>query len=351
LEESTARVLVVDDFEPWRRFVHSMLQKQPELQIVSEVSDGLEAVEKAQELQPDLILLDIGLPTLNGIEVARRIRENAPQSKILFVSENRSPDVARAALRTGACGYVVKLDAARELLPAVRAVLRGQQFVSARFAAHDLTDPTDAHTADPPDRAKVVTFPGKNATISHHEVAFYQDEASLVDGFAHFIEGALKVGKTVIVIATESHQTSLLERLKVDSVDVGAAVEQGSYIPLNAADTLSTIMVNDLPDPARFNEVAENLVMAAAHSANGDHPRLVVCGECDPPLWTLGNGEAAIRLEQLWNELAVRYDIEILCGYPLSSFQGEGSDMFKRICAEHSAVHTGSSGLLDTLQH
>src|SRR5712671_436231 len=81
------RVLVADDFAPWRRLLHTILREKPELQVVCEVSDGLEAVQKARELQPDLILLDIGLPTLSGIEAARRIRSIAPKAKILFVSE------------------------------------------------------------------------------------------------------------------------------------------------------------------------------------------------------------------------------------------------------------------------
>src|SRR5215468_1678785 len=118
------RVLVVDDYEPWRRFSLTTLQKRPELKVISEASDGLEAVQQAQKLQPDLILLDIGLPSLNGIEAARRIREVSPSSKILFVSENRSRDIAEEALRTGANGYVVKSDAANELLPAVDTVLQ-----------------------------------------------------------------------------------------------------------------------------------------------------------------------------------------------------------------------------------
>ena len=131
-------VLVVDDYEPWRRFASTALLKQPELRVIGEVSDGLEAVQQAQQLQPDLILLDVGLPTLNGIEAARRIREVSPSSKILFVSENRSPDIAEAALSTGARGYVVKSDAAGELLPAVKAVLDGKRFISASLAGQFL---------------------------------------------------------------------------------------------------------------------------------------------------------------------------------------------------------------------
>jgi len=140
--ERTIRVLVVDDFEPWRRFACSTLQGQPELQVIGEISDGLEAVQQAQQLQPDLILMDIGLPTLNGIEAARRIYECSPQSRILFISENRSPDVAQAALSNGAGGYVVKSEAAGELLPAIKAVLEGKRFISASLAGHFLVTTT-----------------------------------------------------------------------------------------------------------------------------------------------------------------------------------------------------------------
>ena len=129
LTTSSIRVLVADNFEPWRRFISSTLQKQPEYQVICEVSDGVEAVQKAHELQPDLILLDIGLPSLNGIEAARRIREHAPKSKIVFFSGERSVEFAEYALRTGS-GYVIKSNARRELLPAVAAVLQGKHFVS-----------------------------------------------------------------------------------------------------------------------------------------------------------------------------------------------------------------------------
>jgi DNA-binding NarL/FixJ family response regulator len=135
-------VLVVDDYQRWRGYVFSTLQKHSELQVIGEASDGPEAIEKAKALQPDLILLDIGLPTLNGIEAARRIREVSPASKILFVSENRSTDIAEEALNTGAGGYVVKSDAQSDLLPAIKAVLEGKRFISARLAVHFLATPT-----------------------------------------------------------------------------------------------------------------------------------------------------------------------------------------------------------------
>jgi len=120
----------VEDYEPFCQFIATTFQKQPHLKIVKEVSDGPDAVQQAQQLQPDLILLDIGLPTLNGIEAARQIRQLSPLSKILFLSENRSSDIAEEALRVGGLGYVIKSDAAKDLLPAIDAVLQGKRFVS-----------------------------------------------------------------------------------------------------------------------------------------------------------------------------------------------------------------------------
>lgn len=131
-------IVLVDDYEPWLRFERLTILGQEDLQIVGEAGDGDEAIQKCQELKPDMILLDISLPTLNGIDAARKIAQVAPNSKIIFVSENRSPDVAEEALTTGAVGFVIKSDAAGELLPAIKAVLEGKRFISASLAGHFL---------------------------------------------------------------------------------------------------------------------------------------------------------------------------------------------------------------------
>ena len=120
----------MDDFEPWRRQVCALLQTRRELRVVAEVGDGLEAVQQAQELKPDLILVDIGLRKLNGLEAANRIREVAPEAAIIFLTENNDKDIVQAALTIGARGYVLKTDAGRELLRAVAGVLGGDEYVS-----------------------------------------------------------------------------------------------------------------------------------------------------------------------------------------------------------------------------
>jgi DNA-binding NarL/FixJ family response regulator len=342
---SLVRILVVDDFEPWRRFVFSTLKKKPELLVICEASDGLEAVQRAEELQPDLILLDIGLPRLNGIEAARRIRKVAPNSKILFLSQESSADVAQEALSMGAWGYVIKAHAGSELLTAVDAAIQGKQFVSAGLRGSISFAVPNRQPSEPLLRTeaspRLSSPPRKTERARCHEVQFYAEDAFFLDGFTRFISSALRAGNAVVVVASEPHRDRLLQKLQAYGLDIGAAIEQGTYAPLDVADILSTFMVNGWPDQDRFFEAAGNLIATAAKAAAGAHPRVAACGECAPTLWAEGKEEAAIRLEQLWDQMARTCDVDILCGYPLSSFhRAQDSHIFQRICAEHSAVYS-----------
>ena len=130
---SLVRVLVVDDVEDWRRFISSMLRAEPSFEVVCEVSDGLQAVQMAETLKPNIILLDIGLPGLDGIKAGELILKLAPETKIIFVSQESDADIVRAALQLGAWGYVLKSDAARELVLAIHSAVRGEKFVSRRL--------------------------------------------------------------------------------------------------------------------------------------------------------------------------------------------------------------------------
>jgi len=330
---STVRVLVVDDYEPFRRFVCSMLGRKPEFQIVGETSDGLDAVRRAEALQPDLIVLDIGLPTLNGIEAARRIRELSPKSKILFVSQESFADVVQEALSIGAMGYVIKAFAGSELLPAIEAVLENRQFISSGLSNHHFADAPRVTTRDVyPDEAVLSLVP---EITRGHQVEFYSDDPAFIVGFSCFIEAALKAGKAAIVVATESHREGILQRLQKPGVDMIAAIEEGRYVPLDVGDTLSTFMENAMPDPVRFLRVVGDLIAAAAQTTAGDSSRVVICGESASILWAEGNADAAVHVEQLCSNVAKQYEIDILCGFSLSSFyREEDKQMFQKIgCA------------------
>jgi DNA-binding NarL/FixJ family response regulator len=321
---SSIRVLIADDYEGWRRQVRSLFQARPEWQVIAEAVDGPDAIQRAEELKPDLIVLDIGLPKLNGIEAARRIRQVSPGSKIIFLSQYNSLDVVQAALSTGALGFVCKTDARRALLPAADEALRGRQFVSSSIKGFESTETS-----------------GENAP-HRHEVLFYANDAVFLESCTRFITAALGAGDVAAVVATESHRDSLFERLKAEGLDVDAEIKHGRYISLDAAKTLSTFMVNDMPDWGRFFEVVGGLVSGAAKAGKGEHSRVAMWGECGPSLWAEGKVDAAIRLEQLLNQLATIYEFDLLCAYALSSFHGEEyRQVFQNICAEHSAVYSG----------
>jgi len=320
---SSIRILIADDFRGWRLQNSLLLQARPEWQVIDEASDGSEAVQKAAELKPDLILLDIGLPKLNGIEAALRIRQLSPSSKIIFLSLHTSLDVVQAALSTGARGYVCKTDAQSELLPAIDAVFRGTQFVSSSIEGYEFTDTS-----------------GKKAP-HRHEVLFYSNDTVLLDGFTRFIAAALKAGNAAIVLATKSHRDSLLQKLKADGVDTDAALQQGTYVPLDAADALSKVMVDGLPDLVRFFGGIGGLIEAAAKAAKSEQPRVVVCGEGVALLHAEGKADAAIRIERGCNDLAKTQEVDILCAYPLSGFHGEEDKHdFQGICEEHTAIYS-----------
>jgi CheY-like chemotaxis protein len=341
LEGSIVRVLVVDDYEPFRRFVAFTVGQRPDMRVVSEASDGLEAVHKAEELKPDLIVLDIGLPTLNGIEVARRIRKSCPECKILFMSQGSSVDVAQAAFSLGAMGYVVKAHAGSEFLAAVEAVCQGRMFVSKGLSGFGWTGATDPQTPGHVFQQEVPPppVPDQAKTKHRHEVHFYSDDAALLLGFAGFVESALDAGNPVIVVATEPHRKGILETLMARGIDGAAAIEQGLYLSLDVNEALSTFMVDDMPDSTRFLKIFADLLSSSAGAAKGKHARVAACGEFAPTLWAQGKVDAAVQVEHLTDEVAKTGNVDILCGYVLNSSQrDQESRIFERICAEHSAV-------------
>ena len=322
------KVLIVDDFEEFRLFLQAALQKRPEFRAIWQAADGLEAVQQAEALQPDLILLDIGLPRLNGIEAARRIQKVSPNSKILFVSQEFSELVVEQMLLLGAHGYLWKSDAVGELLPAVDEVLHGRQFISSRFRSRTLPKTS-------------IVLPRRAESVHGHQVASYRNDASFVEDFARYIEAALKMGNPAIVIATELHRNRLQEALQERDCDFAVAVREKRYIALDASDTLSTFMVNGRPNADQVLRGVRDLIVEAAKVATCARPCVAACGEMGPTLLAQGNGEAAVELEHLTDEIAGSSDVDVLCGYMMKDIQRkENGEFFERIRAEHSAAYS-----------
>jgi len=338
--KSPIRVLVVEDFEPFRAFVMSTLALHPELQVIRELADGLEAVAAAAELQPDLILLDIGLPSLNGIAAARRIREHSPQSKILFVSGDLCSDVVEEALSIGVAGYLVKADAGRQLLVAIGAVLQGKNFLSSSLSGLHVNHNKHQHDA-PGASSEPEQRPVNGEITKRHEAVFYSDDRQLLDQLSRFVGAALNAGNGAVVVATGAHRDGLLRSLQASGMDIAAALEQGRYIAVDAVELLSVCVVDGMLEPTAFLQGIGQLILKALSAVKTEHPRVALFGEGPDILWKQGNTAAAIQDEKLGNQLAETYPVDILCGYSLNNIRGVAAvDVLRQICAEHSAVHS-----------
>ena len=305
-----------------------------------EVSDSLFGL--AQALQPDLILLDIGLPKVNGIEAAGEF-VSLPRDRRSFLSAKNLPSIScKEPSVLGASGYVVKMDTGRELLNAVRPFFGARGLSGADLRA---TVSPELRMLGPPKESEARVFwhrfSDSMEIARRHEAGFYSDDRRLLDDLTEFIGAALMAGNAAIVVATESHRDSLLQRLQAHGLDIAAAIEQGRYISLDAADTLSTFMLNGMPDPVRFLKLLRNLIATAAKAARENKPTLpflekvrISCGRKATQRQRFGSNISGI-------EIAKTYDVDILCGYSLGSVQGGmDSHIFQRICAEHSAVHS-----------
>ena len=323
------RVLLVEDHEPFRRFVRETLAEREELQLVGEAGDGLLAVYKCQELSPDLVLMDIGLPGLNGLQAARRILALAPACKIVFLTQEGSQEIVEEALSLGAAGYVLKAHAGGELLPSLLAARDGQQFVSTVMArcrqagaAQEMASP-----------AREMRSSGAGS----HPVRFHPDDKSLLSDFAGFAHDSLKTGHAVLMLLVEAHRREFLRSLRGRGVSIEEAMNSGRLVIVDVDETLASFMVDGLPDSARFFQATRDVVSAIKAANPG--ARVVASGEVAPTLWARGNGRAAVEVERLWDQLVRMADLETLCGYVLWNSQREKEpDIYQEICAVHSAV-------------
>jgi signal transduction histidine kinase len=201
------------------------------------------------------------------------------------------------------------------------------------------------NTLPPPETASFAPLADWHEQDQHsHVVQFYADDTFLIDGLSRFLGTALGGGDAAIIIATKAHRDALFERLKARGFDVPRAIEQGRYLPLDAAETLSKFMRKGLPDARRFADVIGDAFAQARAAAEGDHPRVVAFGEMVSLLWDQERPEAALLLEHLWNDFARIHSFSLRCAYPIRSFnRHEHADLFLKICQEHAAVVPGES--------
>jgi DNA-binding NarL/FixJ family response regulator len=199
------RLLVADDHEIVRKGLRSLLEAQPGWQVTAEASDGREAVDKAKEMKPDICVLDIGMPSLNGLEAARQMLKNDSRSKILILTMHESDPLIREVLDVGARGYVLKTDASRDLVTAVNAVKSNKTFFTAKVAQMVLDGYLDKKPRkDQPDA------PNSRLTPRQREIV-----QLLAEGKSSK-EVAVALGLSVKT--AETHRANIMRRLDCHSI-------------------------------------------------------------------------------------------------------------------------------------
>ena len=215
----------------------------------------------------------------------------------------------------GVAGYVHKAHAYGELIPAIDSVLRRIRFIGSGLGDN--------------------AYSKNIGDISQHRVQFYSDDAILLESFGRHVAAGLRAGDTAFVVATKSHLDALAHRLRLEGLDLDSAMQQGTYVALDAATAVSNFMVGDLPDPARWAERSKGFAELAGSARKRGH-RVVACGETTDLLWSEGKTEAAIRAERLWNEVVKTHGVDAVCGYSLNNFQDKDELLFESVCVEHS---------------
>ena len=317
---SPLEVVVIDDHHAWRQQVTAMVEKSGAWRVTGEAADGGEGCALVASLQPDLILLDIELPTMSGIETATRILAANPSARILFLSGHSSWDVIEAALLTGARGYVLKNFAGTDLLPAMAAVAAGRRFLSGAAGGRPFNADEDRHHAH------------------LHDAGFYSSDAALIDEYEAFAADGLLAGKVVVSLLGAERRQALFERLTARGFDMTRALAEDRYIALDVDAVQTPLMIDGLPDESLFWNMVIAVMMRAARASRSNAPAIAGFGDGAQTLWRNGMPAAAVLIEQMWNDVSKTLNVDVLCGYSLPSVDAEDHEMRELIGAAHSAT-------------
>jgi DNA-binding NarL/FixJ family response regulator len=339
------RVLLVEDFYTFRRAIRTMLEQHRGFQVVGEAANGKEAIQLAGKFLPDIILLDINLPALNGLEALPQILRDSPVSKIVFLTQESSAEVAEEALRLGAHGYVVKTDAGSELLQALEAITCDQRYLSRQLQKRMAGKPGPgpggmARTAVQETPVGIRGLPVR-PSLCAHEAQYYLQDSDFLESLEGCVSTALHAGDAVIVLLTGSHQRALCQGLQAMGLKVNDEIRMGRLRLLDADAIVAGYLGDELPDETRSREEARLLLESAKKTRTSELSRVCVFGECASLLYAKGNGDVVLMLERFWGELGKTHELYLRCWYQVNPQQLEiDSQFFQRVSEEHSAVHT-----------
>jgi CheY-like chemotaxis protein len=305
-------VLLADDDAGMLKAISRTLAT--EFEVVATVTNGRQALDTVPRLDPDVVVLDISMPDLNGFQTAEELTRLGSRARIVFLTMHQDDDFVAKAIRCGAAGYVPKMAAWSDLVPALHHAIGGRQYLPS-FTPLVMTN-TDAHA-----------------------VQFRERDNCWLDGVADVLSRALERGDTVATVFLESNRETLGLRMKERGWNLADATEQGRYLVFDAEEAATQVMRGGWPDVDSIRELVAVLERARTASAAGALSHLTIVGEMAVVLWRHGKPEAALELARLWNEQTRSLPILTICTYPMDCLHHESLAAFGvGICTHHSVI-------------
>ena len=284
--------------------------------VVGTATHGLQAVDLALRLQPDIVVLDVAMPKFNGFQTAQALRQHGSPARVVFLTMHRTDEFVSAAISAGAHGYVLKSRIYSDLSSAIDHAFEGRRFL--------------------PFLTSLSTLAG-----GQHTVQFHMNDRFFLDEVSRFVGSALRSGEPVVVVADQAIRDGLAHRLQAQKLDLGGLALRGQFIAHDSARALSRVMHGGHPDRDVLTEMVDDLERTRVASSNRPDCRLTMVGDLNVSLCQNGDIEAAIEVEQIWDDLTSGLPVFTVCSYPVDCFEGMGAELFGRVCAAHSAVaHT-----------
>jgi DNA-binding NarL/FixJ family response regulator len=307
------RILLVDDHRAFLEQVSQHLDRV--FDIVGLASDGHEALYLARRLTPDLVVLDVAMPGLNGFQTLEQLRRHAPDTRAVFLTMHRDDEFVAAAINAGAFGYVLKSRISVDLIPAISHALVRRLFL--------------------PSLAALSMIRG-----SRHAVHFHANDTDYLDGVCELVAATLRSGEKLVMAASEATRTGVAQRLRARHIDVALLSQRGQYLEHDSALALSWVMNDGRPDEERLRESMQTLERWRSNVPHGSRPsQLTIIGDISASLCLSGDFGAALEMERIWNDLSGPLPFLTVCIYPIECFnQPAVRDRLPQICAAHSAV-------------
>jgi CheY-like chemotaxis protein len=333
---SLVEILIADDHEGFRRAVRSIIETEAAYRVCGEARDGIDAVDKVRQLRPDIVLMDINMPRMDGLQATQIIRRELPDCKVIIVTQNNARIAREQARIADAKGFVAKSRLARDLILTLGSVAMGNDGgLDPRKGERRVV--SDCHAPD-----KAVPTEGEpwcgllaSAAPCDHIVQLYQDQEFLNRAVCRFAAAAITNGEGVILVPTVAHWDAFRPRLESEGVDVKAAEKRGQLTVVDADTLLPTFMRDGMPDSPVFLGLAQNVVSQAR--GDGRYPKVRWWGEMVNILWERGDIAASMQLEDQFDQLAHEQDIAIFCSFLMDNFDGDvHARMLPRLSENHS---------------